>query len=266
MAAISCSEWGWVKPADPPTPRPCFAERDTGGYKRGEPFEDEPMMASLAADYFADARKRMVDSQIRPNKVTDPRVLAAMRRLPRESFLPPTVASLAYADEDVPLGNDRFMMEPMVIARLIQLAEPREGDRALVVGAGGGYGAAVLAACGARVTALEEDRELHALARSALMAEAPSVTLVGGPLSAGWPSGAPYDVIMIEGAVSEIPSAIGAQLRNEGGRLVTVLRGAGRVSQAVLAEVSPAGLRAQAAFDCGTPALPSLIPSPVFEF
>ena len=104
---------------------------------------------------FADARNRMVDSQVRPNKVTDPRVLSAMRELPRERFLPARLRPRAYVDEDVPLGGGRVLMEPLVIARLVQLAAPSAGERALVVGAGVGYGSAVLARCGVRVTALE---------------------------------------------------------------------------------------------------------------
>lgn len=216
--------------------------------------------------YFADARQRMVDSQLRPNKVTDPRVLAAMRRFPRERFLPANLAALAYADEDVPLGNGRVLMEPMVLARLVQLAAPAEGERALVVGAGVGYGAAVLSACGCRVTALEEDQTLLARARAALAETAPGVALVSGPLAAGWAQGAPYDVILIEGALREVPQAIAAQLRNEGGRLVTVLASGTRVGQAIVAEMTPAGLGMQPAFDSATPPLPSLQPAPVFEF
>ncbi|MBV9251273.1 MAG: protein-L-isoaspartate O-methyltransferase, partial [Acetobacteraceae bacterium] len=138
--------------------------------------------------------------------------------------------------------------------------------RALVVGAGVGYGAALLAACGPRAIALEEDQDLLARARAALPALAPNVTLAAGPLAAGWPSGAPYDIILIEGAVRAIPPAIGKQLRQGGGRLVTVLRGDGPVSAAVLAEATPAGLRAQPMFDCATPELPSLRPAPAFEF
>src|SRR4051812_23144263 len=219
-----------------------------------------------AADLFADARKRMVDSQLRPNKVTDPRIVAAMRRLPRERFLPASLAPLAYADEDVPLGNGRVLMEPMVIARLIQLAAPVEGERALVVAAGAGYGAAVLAACGVRVTAVEDDQALLALARRALTDIAPGVTVAANPIEGGWPSGAPYDIILIEGAVPEIPAAIAAQLRDQGGRLVTVICGPGRTGQAVLAEATPVGPRAQPVFDCATPVLPALLPAPAFEF
>lgn len=223
-------------------------------------------MANLTAEHSADARKRMVDSQIRPNRVNDPSLLAALRRLPREAFLPPKLAALAYADEDVPLGNGRVLMEPLVLAKLIQLAAPNAGDRALVVGAGTGYGAALLAACGARVTALEEDRTLLAIASEALMAEAPGVTLVSGPLAAGWPAGGPYDLILIEGGITAIPTAIESQLKQDGGRLVAVLTGPGRPGQAVLAEPSAGRLRAQPMFDCAVPTLPGFRPEPAFTF
>jgi protein-L-isoaspartate(D-aspartate) O-methyltransferase len=224
-------------------------------------------MVTLAADFLADARKHMVDSQVRPNRVNDPAVLSAMRTLPREAFLPASLAALAYADEDVPLGDGRVLMEPLVIAKLIQLAAPQPGERALVVAAGTGYGAAILAACGARVTALEEDPRLSAIAAEALMTHAPGVSLVSGPLAAGWPSGGPYDIILLEGAVPAIPPALGSQLRADGGRLVGVLSGpSGRTGQAVLAEASVGGLRTRSAFDCATPLLPSFRPAPAFTF
>jgi protein-L-isoaspartate(D-aspartate) O-methyltransferase len=215
---------------------------------------------------FVDARNRMVDSQIRPNKVTDPRITTAMRRIARERFVPAAAVTLAYADEGVPLGHGRVLTEPMVIARLIQLAAPLAGERALVVAAGAGYGAAVLAACGVHVTALEECPELLALARPALATEAPDVDVVAGPLTAGWAAGAPYDIILIEGAVREIPDAIAAQLREETGRLVTVRTLTGNVGQAILAERTVAGLRARPAFDCATPLVPGLLPAPSFVF
>jgi protein-L-isoaspartate(D-aspartate) O-methyltransferase len=215
---------------------------------------------------FIEARNNMVDSQVRPNKVNDPRILAAMRRLPRERFLPPSLASLAYADEDVPLGRGRALLEPMVIARLVQLTAVSEGERVLVVAAGPGYGSALLAACGARVTALEDDPALLALARSALAEFAPGVSLVSAPLAAGWPAGAPYDVILIEGAVGEIPPVIGEQLRKEAGRLATVCMGSATGGQAVLAEATMAGLRMQPMFDCATPLIPGLASLPGFVF
>ena len=220
----------------------------------------------MSDDLLAEARNRMVDSQVRPNRVIDPRIINAMRRLPRERFLPSAQAPLAYIDEDIPLGRGRVLMEPMVLARLVQMARPQPGERVLVVAAGTGYGAAVLAACGAEVTALEEDEALLAIARRVLPEFAPRVALVQGPLAAGWSSGAPWDVIMVEGAVREIPPAIEGQVRTESGRLVTVLRRPGVTGRAVLAEPSSIGLRAQPEFDCATPLLPPLEPTPAFTF
>jgi protein-L-isoaspartate(D-aspartate) O-methyltransferase len=215
---------------------------------------------------FADARKKMVDGQIRPNRVNDPRILTAMLTVPRERFLPVALAALAYADECVPLGNGRVMAEPRAIAKLVQLTGPDEGERALVVGAGAGYGAAILAACGVRVIALEDDAALLAIARVALPAYAPEVTLAEGPLAAGWAAGAPYDIILIEGALRDVPPAIAAQLRPGSGRLVTVRTGRGLASQATIAEMTPGGLNTRLAFDCALPPLPAFKPEPGFVF
>ncbi len=216
---------------------------------------------------YASARDHMVDGQVRPNKVIDPRVIRAMRTLPRERFVPPHLVSLAYVDEDVPLGRGRALMEPMVIARLVQLARVREGDRVLVIGSGAGYGAALMAACGGQVTALEDDEALLATARQVLPALAPGVVIVAGPLPAGQPGGAPWDVIMIEGAIRDIPSEIAGQLRTDGGRLVTVLAFKPGFGHGVLAEPSrPGDVRAQPMFDCATPLLPAFQDRPSFQF
>jgi protein-L-isoaspartate(D-aspartate) O-methyltransferase len=215
---------------------------------------------------LTEARNNMVDSQVRPNKVADPRILAAMRRLPRERFVPPNLASLAYADEDVPLGRGRVLLEPMVIARLVQLTAVAEGERALVIAAGPGYGSALLASCGARVTALEDDPALLAQARLLLGELAPGVSLVSGPLATGWPAGAPYDVILIEGAVTDITPAVSEQLREGGGRLVAICTDRGTGGQAVLAEATMGGLRKQPMFDCASPPIPMLASAPAFVF
>jgi protein-L-isoaspartate(D-aspartate) O-methyltransferase len=208
----------------------------------------------------------MVDGQLRPNRISDPRILAAMREIPREQFLPPALRSVAYVDEDIRLGGGRVLIEPLVIARLVQLLAPVEGERALVAAGGVGYGAALLAACGVRVIALEEDARLLGVAEAALDTIAPSVRLVSGPLAAGWPGGAPYDMILLEGAVRQIPPALGQQLRADGGRLATVLTEPGSVGKVVLAEPTPMGLSARPMFDCATPAIPSLLPKPGFVF
>jgi protein-L-isoaspartate(D-aspartate) O-methyltransferase len=194
----------------------------------------------------------MVDSQVRPNKVSDRRILDAMLELPRENFVPAGARALAYADEDVPLGNGRALIEPMVIARMVQTADVQAGMRVLVVGAGSGYGAALLAACGGVVTALEEDAGLIALARGAL-AGISGVTLVSGPLAAGWPQGAPYDVVFVDGAGEEFPAALARQLVPGRGRFVGIQSGPGRTSTAVVGTSTGEALVLRPVFDCACP-------------
>ncbi len=219
---------------------------------------------------FAATRNNMVDGQIRPNRVSDPRVLDAMRSLPREQFVPAELAGAVYRDEDIPLGRGRYLVEPLVTARLVQLARLRPGDRALVIAAGTGYGAAIAAACGAAVVALEEDEALMAIALRVLTRVAPAVRLVDGPLAAGLPAEAPWDAIILEGAVTAIPAALAGQLAMHG-RLTTVLAPANGVGgRMVLAErigtPDQPALRTRDMFDCSTPLLPSLRAAPSFVF
>ncbi|WP_158744344.1 protein-L-isoaspartate O-methyltransferase [Acidisphaera sp. L21] len=224
-------------------------------------------MDQLQTDFTA-ARNNMVDCQVRPNRVTDPRVLDAMRSLPREQFAPPSLAEMAYVDEDLPLGRGRVLIEPLVIARLVQLARLRAGDKVLIVGAGTGYGAAVAAACEAHVTALEEDDALMAIALTTLPRIAPAVRLVQGRLAAGLPNDGPWDAIIIEGAVTKVPDVYAMQL-SPGGRLVGVLAATGSSGgRIVLGEPVPGAttLRFREMYDCTTPMLPSLRPAPAFVF
>ncbi len=216
---------------------------------------------------FALARNLMVDGQLRPTRVNDSRLLDIMRNLPREAYLPPALAPLAYIDDDVKLGGGRVLLKPLVIARLIQLARPRAGEAALVVGSGAGYGAAILASCGVHVTALEEDPALLALAAAvpARQGVSGSVTRVQGRLAEGHAAGAPYDLVLIEGAAREIPEVIGRQVGAHG-RLVAILCPPGGTGVAVLAEPSIGGLRAHAEFDASAPLLPGLLPAPGFSF
>ncbi len=224
---------------------------------------ENPAMTAYAD--FAAARANMVDSQVRPNKVTDRRVIAALRDIPRERFLPPELAALAYADERVPLGGGRVMLEPMVLARLLQTAAQAAPGPSLVVAAGTGYGAAVLARLGGQVTALEEEAGLLAIARPALAAFAPEVSIVNGPLADGWAAGAPYRLILAEGAVEEVPPALCAQLASDGGRLLAVRRQGG-MGQAVLLETFAGRIATSVLFDCATPLIPSLRAAPGFVF
>jgi protein-L-isoaspartate(D-aspartate) O-methyltransferase len=155
-------------------------------------------------------------------------------------------------------------MEPMVIARLVQAMAVRVGEPVLVAACGTGYGAALLASCGAAVTAFEEDDGLHEMARSALAAITPAVRLVPGRLNEGY--GSEWGAILIEGAVPAIPPCYGGLLKQGSGRLVTVIAGRGRIGHAVLAEPTGAGLATRALFDCSTPVLPALLQPAGFAF
>ena len=205
----------------------------------------------------------MVDSQVRPNQVNDRRVVEAMRMLPRERFSPNP--ALAYADLDIALGKGRYMLAPMLTARLAQLVLAGEPEQILVVGAGTGYGAALLAACGADVVALEEDAELVAPALSQV---APRVQLAIGKLAKGWPGAGPFDVILIEGAVTAIPAIFAAQL-TPNGRLVTILAdgpGPGGIGRAVVAQAGAHGFATATMFDCTARILPAFQPAFAFSF
>lgn len=167
---------------------------------------------------FEAMRQQMVASQLRTTAVNDPRVVAAMARVPRERYLPSTAATLAYRDTAVPLAHGRKANLPIATGKLLTEAYLTPGDRVLLIGAAGGYAAAVLARLVADVVAVESDRELAASARDAL-ADLANVHVVEGPLQAGCADRAPYDLLMIDGAVEEVPDALVQQVRL-GGRVV----------------------------------------------
>ena len=177
------------------------------------------------------ARAAMVASQLRTSGVNDARVVAAMAQVAREDFLPESQRAFAYRDRSLPLGKGRAQNPPLATGLLLTEARIEAGEKVLVIGAAGGYAAAIAARVGADVTAVEEDADLLALARTAL---GDGITLVEGPLAAGAADGAPYDLVLIEGAVEQIPDALADQLR-EGGRVVTGLldRGVTRIASGV---------------------------------
>lgn len=182
---------------------------------------------------FTTARTRMVDSQLRTEDVSEPAILTAMGEIPRERFVPEKGAELAYIDRSVLISDasvgapGRYLMRPAAIGKLLQLAEIGETDKVLDVGTGTGYSAAVLARIAGSVIALECDDDLARTA-SALLAEfgAGKVRVVRGPLEAGTLAEAPYDAIVLEGAVELVPQALLDQLA-EGGRLVAVIGSGG---------------------------------------
>lgn len=164
---------------------------------------------------FEQMRHAMVVSQLRTTGVSDARVVSAMGSVPRERFVGPERAALAYLDTPVPLGGGRALNPPMVVGRLLTEAQIAPGDKVLLIGAATGYTAAVLAALGAGVTAVEQDAGLAAVGKAA----GGSAAWIEAPLAAGDAAGAPYDVVFIDGAVEEIPATIIDQLA-DGGRLV----------------------------------------------
>lgn len=214
---------------------------------------------------FAAARRRMIEGQLRPNKVTDEAVLGAFARIRRELFVPEPLRAAAYVDEDVPLGGGRYAMEPMVAARLIQALKPERIDTALVVGAGTGYEAALLGVMVRAVVALEEDPQLARSARAALVEERiAAVGVVEGPLPAGWRARAPYNLVLFGGAVADVPGEIVAQLA-DGGRLAAVVRAAG-VGRATLLVRNGGVTARRVLFDAGTPVLSGFAAKPAFVF
>jgi protein-L-isoaspartate(D-aspartate) O-methyltransferase len=213
---------------------------------------------------LVDARNNMVDGQLRPSKVIDRRVLDAMRTLPREAFVPQSQRPLAYADVDVPIGNGRVLLAPLSLARLIQAADLPPAGKVLVLGAG--YAAAVFAAMGGAVVAVEQDPVLRDSAAAALRICGVSVTIVAGQFADGWAPDAPYDVIFVDGAVQELPD-LAAQLKPAPqGRLCAVLATGGRNGAGVVAEQAGGRLAQRILFDCKANLLPQLIKAPGFRF
>jgi protein-L-isoaspartate(D-aspartate) O-methyltransferase len=200
----------------------------------------------------------MVESQLRPLGVTDPRVLDAMGEVERERFVPAEGRALAYADRSVAIGHGRFLPAPSVLGQLLTQMMPEAGQRALVVAAGTGYSAAVLARIGLEVVAVESQPELAAQAREM------GVTVVDGPLEAGHPKGAPYDQILVDGAIEDIPESLIAQLA-DGGRLGTALTDRG-VTRLVVGRKSGIAFGYLSVADSGVPALPGFSRPKAFTF
>jgi protein-L-isoaspartate(D-aspartate) O-methyltransferase len=213
----------------------------------------------------AAARRHMVDGQIRTADVTNPNLIAAIQAVPRELFVPPAMISQAYLDGDVSLGYGRALLRPIVLGKLLQGAVVGPGDRVLDVGCGTGYSSAVLAHMGATVVALEQDADLARRAETALaQAGAGQVKVVTGPLTAGWPEAAPYDLILLDGATEVVPDALGRQL-SATGRLVAVF-GRGPGAKAMIYRLIEGQLVSRPIFDATAPLLPGFAALPGFVF
>ncbi|PYD48706.1 protein-L-isoaspartate O-methyltransferase [Novacetimonas pomaceti] len=227
----------------------------------------QPVIEYPPLDYEA-ARQRMVDAQIRPAQVNDPRIITAMRHVPRELAVPESLREFAYADQSLPLPDGRVLTEPRVVARMLQVAAPRQGDRVLIVGAGTGYLPALASRMeeGLRIDALESDRTLAAIGQALCRTFAPDVSWHIGPLAAGVPDNAPYDLILIDGAVRAIPPALLSQCAADG-RVVAPIWPADSVASVCIVQPTAEGAGAtRAMFDANVPLLPELAPAPAFSF
>jgi protein-L-isoaspartate(D-aspartate) O-methyltransferase len=200
----------------------------------------------------------MIDTQLRPEGVNFPPVVEAMAAVAREEFVAPEAKPLAYIDRTVPMGAGRLMNGPVVLGKLLTEMTPLSGERALVVGCGTGYSAAVLLAMGVRVTGLESSAELASHAREN------GVDVVEGPLEDGWKKGAPYDLILIDGAVEHIPDAIVAQLTDHG-RLGAALIDKG-ITRLVVGRRAGDGFGLHSMADSGAAALPGFSKPRTFTF
>ena len=216
------------------------------------------------------ARRNMVESQVRTNNVTNRDLISAMLEIPRERFVAPTMRELAYIDEDVPFaetgaGRRRWLMEPMPFARLIQLASIRQGDLVLDVGCGTGYSTAVLARLGESVVGIECEADLATRADQLLVdLGVGNAAVITGELSEGCRGQAPFDVIVLEGAVEVVPEALLRQLR-EGGRLVApVLHGP--IGKATLFKMSGGEISSRVDFDINVRPLPGFKKAVEFVF
>lgn len=207
---------------------------------------------------FAAAREAMVENQLRPQGVTDAAVLDAMGRIPRERFLPSHTRPLAYVDRAVGIGAGRFLVAPAVLGQLLAQVAPQRGQRALVIGAGTGYSAAVLAAIGAEVTAVESAPELIEAARQE------GIAVTEAPLETGCARDGPYDLILIDGAVEFVPDAIVDQLA-DGGRLGTAIVDRG-VTRLVVGRKVGKAFGYLSIGDAGVPVLPGFSRPKAFIF
>ncbi len=212
---------------------------------------------------FAVQRLNMVEGQVRANDVTDTRIQEAMAEIARERFVPAHLDSVAYMDSSLEVAPGRYLLDPRCFAKLAQLASIDESDHVLIVGCASGYSAAVLARLAGDVIALEEDSERVRMAREQLV-ESKNVRLEQGQLSAGFATGAPYDVIFVNGALETRPDKLLEQLKPDG-RLVAVIRTAGR-GQAHLFVNNNGAISSRAAFDAQLPILPGFEKAKGFVF
>jgi protein-L-isoaspartate(D-aspartate) O-methyltransferase len=216
---------------------------------------------------FEDRRHLMVETQLRTNKVTDVRVLEAFERIPREKFVDDAMADLAYIDEDLMLKGSRFLLEPMVLARMVQALDLKPSDIALDIGAALGYSTAILSRLVQSVVGIESNKKIAEKGQSNLIeCGVDNAVLLHAKLTSGFSAEAPYNAIIIQGCVSGVPEAVLDQLA-EDGRCVTIIRDdTGSPGRVVKYVRSGNGFAHSVLFDAYSPFLPEFTTEKGFDF
>ncbi len=215
-------------------------------------------------DYLA-ARTAMVDGQIRPSDVTLYPILEAMLAVPREMFVPTQSRKIAYAGAHIDLGDARIVMDPRILAKMLQALKIQPNELVLHVGAGFGYATAVMARMAEAVIAVEEDANFAAEAETRLSEQSADNAIMHiGALAAGAPAHGPYDVILIEGGVEVLPESLRAQLK-AGGRIAYIQMD-GPNGQCRLGLATSNGINWRSVFDATAPVLPTFAADAGFTF
>jgi len=217
---------------------------------------------------YKNARKAMVDSQIHPMGVSSDAILKAFLDIPREAFVPPALKDVCYVDEDLQVAKGRYLMEPSVFARLVQEASIGKEDAVLTIGSGIGYNAAVLSQLCGTVVALEENDDLVKSAQQSWdTLSLSNIAAISGALSNGAPEYAPYDIIIFNGAINNLPANIRDQVK-EGGRILAILRedDLGLAKATLFEKTDSENLSKRVLFEAGTPYLQGFAPVKEFVF
>ena len=217
---------------------------------------------------FIAARKNMVDCQIHTSGIVMPGLLEAFESIPREKFAPESLKKIAYTDGDLPVGEGRFLLSPTTHARMIQAAKPEAGDVVLDIGGATGYSAAIISSLVTTVVALEENKkflkQVDVLCQELNIC---NVVTLEGTLSKGGPDNAPYDLIFMNGATTEIPQKLVAQLAPQG-RLITIIKQPGTVlgQVTIVQSLGENRFSSYSLFEAGAAYLPGFEPLPAFTF
>ena len=217
---------------------------------------------------YTNARNNMVDGQIRPNNVYNSQLIKVLREVPREYFVPRSTRAMACTDEDLPIGNGRYLIEPLIFSRLVEEADIRSDDIVLDIGYATGYSTVILAHLSTTVLAIDNHPDFVERATTLIAElEIENALVYHTDITKGYPEQAPYDIILIQGTVSDVPSQEILNQLADNGRLVTVLKKSNEsMGKAHLFKRIGSTISNRVLFDANTPYLPGFEPKPCFNF